>query len=157
MCAKLLRFLLLLLLSLNLVAAGQAQRDPTVEVRERFTKGQQLVNARKYDEAIKEFKAASKAARDSSYEVLIQLAVTYQAVNAHKNAVEAASRALTVAASDAQRARAHAVAGISLLELGETKAEKYKDAEREFRTALELAPNSEFAHFNLGMALLRQS
>jgi tetratricopeptide (TPR) repeat protein/peroxiredoxin len=136
-------------------ATGKAAADPAVD--DHLLKGDALLNRRRFEDALKEFKAAGKLAKENSFEAWLGQALAYQGLDGDKNAVEAALRAIPLAPNDKLRAHVHTTAGISLVKLGDIKAERYADAEREFRTALQLDPEAEFSCFNLGMVLLKQS
>jgi tetratricopeptide (TPR) repeat protein len=126
-------------------------------LRDKLLKADALLSAQKYEDAMKEFKAANKISKENSYEAWTGLALAYEGLDAHKNAAEAALHAVQLATSDKLRAAGHMLAGVAFVKLGADKADRYKDGEREFRTALQLDPGAEFIHYNLGMALLKQS
>ncbi len=146
--------LFLIIATLGLVPLLTSQ-SPDADFQDHLFQARQNLRARKYDDAVKEFKKAAKQKPDSA-EPYLGLAETYNKLGAHKDMVEAARRAARLTSNTATQVDAHNLAGIALVELGKDKPALYAEAEQEFRTALELAPNVAVTHFNLGTVLLKQ-
>jgi thiol-disulfide isomerase/thioredoxin len=136
--------------------AGLARQDPEQAYQEQIEKAKTLLEGGRYEEAIKSFKQANKLKKDSSAECYWGLARAYLKLGAHKNVIESCDRMLQSAADDYLRALAHNHKGVALVARAEGDLDKLKEAEREFRAALELSTNLTISHYNLGTTLLKQ-
>ena len=113
------------------------------------------MNRRQYQEAIGEFRRVLKA--DSAcVDCYFQLVKAYQAIGAHKDALEAARKASEIAPNDHWRAVAHNVMGVELSAMAPAGRLHNQDAEREFRIALDLDPDNSAIYFNLGAEMMKE-
>jgi thiol-disulfide isomerase/thioredoxin len=142
--------ILLLLLS----SMSFCQAPDTPGFKEQMAKAREYFRSRPVSEAIHEYKKASKMAHDTSFEALFGLARLYRIVGAHKDCVESALKSASVGQNDSERADAHWIAGNCMG--AQQDAKKYPDAEREFRTALQLAPDKDDIRVSLGTILMKQ-
>ncbi len=113
------------------------------------------MTAKKYDDAIKEFKRGIKIEADRCSRCYIRMAEAQSHLRDDKGALSSSDKAIAVATSDAERADAHGAKALLLLHAGDAKL--LKDAESEYRLAIQLAPKSPANYLGLAVALLKQS
>jgi peroxiredoxin len=125
------------------------------ETEEALLLGEKALNEKKYDEAIKEFKRGIKIESDRCSRCYVRLAEAQAALRDEKGALNSSDKAITVAVSDAERADAHAAKALTIMHLGDAKI--LKDAETEYKQAIQLAPKSADNYLGLAVALFKQS
>jgi peroxiredoxin/Tfp pilus assembly protein PilF len=160
--ASMSRFLLLFVCSVSIATSSLlfAQEKTTPldpAVQQQYQAGQQALSAGKDKDAIDAFKRANRLASNSCFECFVGLAAAYTHQADLKNALDSCDRAVAAAADNSNKANAHAYKGKALLTIGKPDAKRFGQAEQEFRTAIELAPNDPVLHLDLAITLLRQS
>jgi thiol-disulfide isomerase/thioredoxin len=135
-------------------AAGKGEETVESEI----ARGNDLLNRRRADEAVRAFKHADKLAGGTSAEALIGLALTYNQLGAWVNAEKAARDALAVSGDDETlRGLSHNVIGLALVARAEDDADELAEAEAAFRAALAaIGEDYPVIGFNLGETLMRQ-
>ncbi|HEX6974831.1 MAG TPA: redoxin domain-containing protein [Vicinamibacterales bacterium] len=135
-----------------------ARQDKESEYTDKLTEGDALLAKRQWEDALKAFKRASALRDKSSLAAHAGMARAYYGMGAYKNAIDSWTEALKVTNGDAKsEATCHNQRGMALF-ASTTKADKkVKDAEEDFRAAIALDSSLGVAHFNLGVALMRQS
>jgi tetratricopeptide (TPR) repeat protein len=124
-----------------------------------MARGNALLVRNQFEDALKEFKAASAARNKTSVEAHLAMARAYQGLGAYKNALDSATDALRLAADDKKfEAFSRNTRGIALIALAgnDSKDKRLKEAESEFRAVLALGNAVPLARYNLGLALLKQ-
>jgi thiol-disulfide isomerase/thioredoxin/Tfp pilus assembly protein PilF len=125
------------------------------EAQEYLERGRAAMTRNQYQEAIAEFRHVLKTT-NACLECYFQLTQAYQKLGAHKDAAEAARKALEIAPDNRSRAMAHNALGVEISALlGHGKIHN-DEAEREFRAALQLDPNDNSASYNLGAELMME-
>jgi peroxiredoxin len=125
------------------------------ETEEALLVGERALNAKHYDEAAKEFKRGLKIENDRCTRCYVRLAQAQMFLRDEKGALTSSDKAIAVATSDAERADAHAAKALTLMHTGDAKF--LKDAESEYRTAIQLAPKEAENYLGLAVALMKQS
>lgn len=125
------------------------------ETEEALLLGEKALHEKKYDEALKEFKRGIKIENDKCSRCYVRLAEAQADVRDEKGALKSSDKAITVAVSDAERADAHAAKATTMLRLGGAKV--LKDAEAEYKQAIQLAPKSADSYLGLAVVLFKQS
>ncbi len=145
------------LLIMAAALAAAAQQAPAAAFDDQLQKASILLRARKYDEAIKEYKRAAKMKADDPAP-WFGLAQAYQKLGAYKDSLDAARRVFPLASDKIMLSNAHSLAGVALIRQGDNKKDrkKYQEAGEEFRASVAANPQSGTARFNLGTALLKQ-
>lgn len=143
------------------LASGAAPLPPQAldaRVTEALDKGEAALKARKWEEALDAFKQAHNAANKSSPVPLFGMARAYHGLGAYKNEAQSCLDALKVVGSNqALEATLRNQRGMALFSLAEKNTDKVlKDAEAEFRAALQLPTAAAITKYNLGVTLLRQ-
>ncbi len=140
---------------LVLLLAGFAQAQQfSPDALERLDRARAAMNRNQHEEAISEYKRVLKT-YPNCVECYFKLVVLYQRIGAHKDSLESARKALEVAPNDLWRAIAYTGIGVATSSLAQAGKAKHDDAERAFRTALQLDPNEPLTYFNLGAELMR--
>ncbi len=142
-----------------LTAVPGAAQDTVADHDARMREGDASLNRRQWDDALRAYKAASSLMDKKSPRAHIGMARAYQGLKAHKSAAESCAEALRYVAVDkALEAEARNLRGKSLFALAEKSDDnRLKQAEEEFRAVLTLTDTMPVAHYNLGVALLKQS
>ena len=156
------RFLLLFVGSVaiatsSLLLAQEKTTPLAPAVQQQYQAGEQALSAGKDKDAIEAFKRANKLANNSCFECFVGLTAAYTHQGDLKNALDSCDRAIAAANDNSKKADAHAYKGKALLTIGKPDAKRFGQAEQEFRTAIELAPNDPVLHLDLAITLLRQS
>jgi len=141
----------------GVVLAAQAEKTKAYD--EEFERARQLLQRHEYFEALKGFQKANQLAGGRSARCFVGMAQAMLAMKTWQNAIETAQTAIELAQDDPLlRARAHTARGTAFQSLADKDPSKLRDAEREFRQALEADPESRVAdlHFNLGVVLMKQ-
>jgi peroxiredoxin len=125
------------------------------ETEEALLLGEKALNGKKFDEAIKEFRRGIKLESDRCSPCCLRLAEAQTALRDEKGALSSSDKAIAVAASDAERADAHAAKALTIMHLGDAKV--LRDAEAEYKQAIQLAPKSADNYLGLAVALFKQS
>ena len=142
------------------VLAAQAAPDKTKASDDEFERGRQLLQRREYFEALRAFQHANQLAGGKSAACSLAMAQAMQGMKAYQNAVDAAQSAIVYGAGDTRLvARAHSIRGLAFQALAEKDPAKIRDAEEEFRQALQVDSESRLAdlHYNLAVSLLKQA
>ena len=140
-----------------LVAQNPAA-DPQVTA---FVKqGNDALAAKNFEDASKAFKKANKLAHDSCFDCWIGQACALEGLGDADSAKNSAARAIATAPDDSARADAHALRGDIINRQSRVgykyDTNKLKEAEAEYSTALQLAPQKTENHIRLGMVLCRE-
>ena len=152
----LIAFGLLVLLSLDMDHARPARaQDDTYEAE--IQKGQDLIRRRLYEDALKSFKRANEMRDKKSAQCFELMAEAYLGLEAYKNVIESADKAIEFAGDDQQLiAKAYNSKGLALQISAEKKdLKKLRAAEEAFRHALTLEKPSPVFRYNLGVVLLQ--
>lgn len=136
--------------------SARAQQDDAA-FEDEIEKGRKFQNRRQYEEALKSFKRANEMRDKKSPECFLWMAQAFQGLEAYKNAVESAEKAIELAASDNRlRALAYNVKGIALQAQSEGKDhKKLQEAEETFRQGLALNTDLHILHYGLGFTLMQ--
>ncbi|MGH9536589.1 MAG: redoxin domain-containing protein [Terriglobales bacterium] len=152
------RYLLVFMLILWPLWPTRAETNQTdVDLHQEFQAGHNAITAGKYKEAIDIFKRANKLQNNSCADCYINMAIAYSRLGEFPNAISSCDKAISVATNDQVKATAHAMKGTAFLSLGSADGKTLKDAEAEYRSAVQLDGNEPIFHLNLGVTLLRQS
>lgn len=108
-----------------------------------------------FKEAIRQYKAADKVSGGSCVVCQLGLARAFNGVRAHKEVLKAVEAVLRLTTEKPALALAYNEQGLALMASADGDEERLKQAEAAFRQVIALA-NPPRAHFNLGVALLRQ-
>ncbi len=119
-------------------------------------RARQASGAGKYAEAVKAYKEANKAERDSCFTCYLGMASAYVELGDMGHAEDSAKKATSLARTAAQRCAAHTTKGSVLLRFASGDAKHLAAAEAEFRQALSEDASDVEARFKLGVSLLRQ-
>jgi len=125
------------------------------EAAELLKQGQQALEAKHFADAEKAFNKAAKLEHDKCARCYIGLAKARNALGDTGAALNSCERALAAALDDHQRAEIRELRGDILLQTREPK--KLKEAEAEYRSAVQLDPNYPVFHLKLAIALFKQS
>jgi thiol-disulfide isomerase/thioredoxin len=136
--------------------SARAQQDDAA-FEDEIEKGRKFQNRRQYEDALKCFKRANEMRDKRSPESFLWMAQAFQGLEAYKNAVESAEKAIELAASDNRlRALAYNVKGIALQAESEGKDQKkLQEAEETFRQGLALDTDLHILHYGLGFTLMQ--
>lgn len=156
--------ILLVLISLGLVGSllrsphayiATAQDEPTFE--DQIESGKRLFRQRRYEEALKSFKRANEMRDKKCAECYGWMSETYMGLEAYKNVVEAADKAVEFAGADQQLLlRAYNNKGLALQASAEKKDQKkLQAAEAVFRQALALPNAPAIVRYNVGVVLMQ--
>jgi peroxiredoxin len=143
-------------------AAGGAQSMPADKKQaydDAYERARTLLQGRAYFEALKGFQRANQLAGGRSADCFVGMAQAMVGMKTWQNVVETAQTAIELSQNEPLlRAQAHTARGMAYQALAEKDPAKLRDAEADFRQALDADPESRIAdlHFNLGMVLLKQ-
>lgn len=120
-------------------------------------KGKSLHRQRKYEEALKSFKRANEMREKKCAECYGWMTETYYALEAYKNVIESADKAIELANGDKQLIlKVSNNKGLALQASAEKKDQKkLQAAEAVFREALAIEGAPPVLHYNLGVTLLQ--
>lgn len=140
------------------VPTAQAQDEPAT-YEEELEKGQLLMRRRRFEEALKSFKRANQLKGKQSPESFIWMAQAYKGLEAYKNVIDSADKAIEFAGGDNKiLAQAYNLKGLALQSQSEGKNQKkLQEAEAAFRQGLALNTNTVILHYNLGFVLTQQN
>jgi thiol-disulfide isomerase/thioredoxin len=148
------------------LAASQAQQAPSPAqqtddpaFQQEMEKGKELFRQRKYDDALKSFKHANEMRDKKCAACYGWMADTYSALEAYKNVITAADKAVALAPNDTQLLiKVYNNKGLALQAQADKKdQEKLQAAEAVFRLALALPNAPGILRYNLGVTLLQQN
>jgi len=147
--------LLTTLLVLICVGLVTAQDEATFE--DHMESGKTLLRQRRYDEALKSFKRANEMRDKKCAECYGWMSETYLTLEAYKNVIEAADKAIELSAGDQQiLVKAYNNKGLALQAQADKKDQKkLQAAEAVFRQALALPNAPAILRYNLGVALMQ--
>src|SRR4051794_35993166 len=140
-------------------APQQAQQTDDKAFQQELEKGKDLFRLRKYAEAIRSFKRANDL-RDKKCAVCYGwLAETYLSLEAYKNVISSADKAVALAPTDAQLlVKAYNNKGLALQAQADKKdQEKLQAAEAVFRLGLAQPNAPAILRYNLGVTLLQEN
>ncbi len=130
-------------------ADSQAAEQSLIEAEEHLAKSD-------YRAAVKAFKKAEKLADAPVFRCSLGLALAFNQLGAHKEAIRRADTAIDLAPSDFDRARAHNQRGRALLEgQRDNDPAQLEQAAQAFRRTLDFDQSSPVVYFNLGLVLLK--
>jgi peroxiredoxin len=119
--------------------------------------GRTAFTHRHWDEAIKDFKRATKL-RSNDTAAWVALAQVYSERRSYDEAEDAAKKGLKFASADRDKAVAHGLLGYSIAcQAAPGDHKKLDNAEKEFRAGLACDPANKRNQFHLGETLLRES
>ena len=132
-------------------------QDPDTSYDDVLQEGKTLFRQRRYDDALKKFKRANEMREKKSAECYGWLSETYLALEAYKNVVESADKAVEFAGNDRELLfKAYNNKGLALQASAERKDQKkLQTAEAVFRQAIGLGNTPPILHYNLGVTLLQ--
>jgi thiol-disulfide isomerase/thioredoxin len=135
---------------------GGPVTDP--KAAEALQKGEAALKVRAWEDALQAFKQANALQNKQSALALFGVARAYHGLGAFKSEADACLDALKYCANDTRMStQLHNQRGLALVQLAQKPTDKaLKEAETEFRAALDLTPNLTIGWFNLGTTLLRQ-
>lgn len=107
-----------------------------------------------FQKAVAEYKNAIQISVGTDYAAYWGLAQTYYELHEENNVLETCAKMIAVAPNDAIRALCHNLNGMALTPPGISDPAVLANAEKEFRTALQLDSGYAAIHFSLGFALL---
>ena len=137
-------------------ATQQPANPPDPAVQQSLGEGRAALAAQHYEDALKAFRKANKAARDACFLCWMGMAESQKKLGDLDGALKSAEKCLATAADDGQRAEAHALRGD--LDLSpQLDKKKLKAAETEYRAAAELDPRKPHYHLKIAVALFKQS
>lgn len=141
----------------SLLAQGPTPGNP--KFTEALQKGEAELKSRRFDAALDAFKQANAQLDKKSAAALYGVARAHRGLGDFKNEANACRDALKYVAGDARfEAILHNQLGMALYSQADKNTDKeIKDAEVEFRAAIALPQAPPIAHYNLGLALLKQS
>jgi thiol-disulfide isomerase/thioredoxin len=139
---------------LSLSAQTPAAPDPSLD---ELHKGDTAYSSGKFSEALDAFKNADKISHNSCFACMLRISMAYSSMRKYHDAAEAADKAISLSATDRQRAQAHNMKGRAYLGQIEIDAKMLSLAEQEFRAASEADQSVPIYHFSLGVALLKES
>lgn len=130
--------------------------DPNVA--EALAKGEAGLKTKKWAEALDAFKQANQLSNKTSATALYGMSRAYHGLGAYKNEAESCLEALKYVGTDqVMESNLRNQRGMALFSLAEKNTDKVlKDAEAEFRAALQLPGSGSMTRYNLGMTLLRE-
>jgi tetratricopeptide (TPR) repeat protein len=136
------------------LAAAQDDDEYALELQ----KAGALMRRRNYEEALKSFKRANELRGKKSAECFFGMGQAYFGLQAFKNVVESADKAIELAGDDnALRARAYNLKGLGVQAQAELKDQKkLAEAENIFRQGLALNAEMAILVHNLGVVLLQE-
>jgi len=144
-------------ISLSLLDSGRsaAAQDPDFE--DEINQGKLLYHQRKYDDALKSFKRANEMREKKCGECYGWMTETYLMLEAYKNVIDAADKAIEFAGGDNQLLlKAYNNKGLALQASADKKDQKkLAAAEEVFRTALAITGASPILRYNLGVVLMQ--
>jgi len=144
---------LLLLALVNLTAPAWADSEAA---EKSLIEGEELLEESDFRAAVKAFKKAEKLAARPIFRCSFGMALAFNQLGAHKEALRQAGTAIDLAPTDFDRARAYNQRGRALLEgQRNNDSDQLEQAAQAFRQTLELDRGSPVVHFNLGLALLK--
>jgi peroxiredoxin len=141
-------------------AASQATQQPAdAAFQQELDKGKDLFRQRKYDDAVKSFKRANDLRDKKCADCYGWLAETYLSLEAYKNVISSADKAIALAPTDTQLlVKAYNNKGLALQALADKKdREKLQAAEAVFRLGLAQPGAPAILRYNLGVALLQEN
>jgi thioredoxin-like negative regulator of GroEL len=136
-----------------------AQQTGDAAFEQALEKGKELFRQRKYDEALQAFRRANDL-RDKKCAVCYGwLAETYFSLEAYKNVISSADKAVALAPTDTQLlVKAYNNKGLALQALADKKnQEKLQEAEAVFRLGLAQPNAPAILRYNLGVTLLQEN
>jgi thiol-disulfide isomerase/thioredoxin len=147
-----------MLVCVLLCASPAYTQEQPADFDEKMREGERLAVQRKWEDALRAFKAANGLADKKSPKALIGMAHAYQGLLAHKSAADSCTDALKYTGGDKLlEASARNMRGLSLFALSEKADDKrLKQAEEDFRAVLALTDTMGIARYNLGVVLLKQ-
>jgi tetratricopeptide (TPR) repeat protein len=143
-------------------AASRAQSVPADKKQaydDAYEKARTLLQRRDYFEALKGFQKANQLAGGRSAGCFVGMAQAMVGMKTWQNVVETAQTAIELSQNEPLlRAQAHTARGTAYQALADKDPATLRDAEADFRQALEADPESRIAdlHFNLGVVLIKQ-
>ena len=136
-------------------ANSQLPTDPTFQ--QQFEAGRAALKDGKLKEAMDAAKKANKLAGDKCAECYLMMAAVHYRRLEPDAGIAACDKAIEITNNASLRAQGHNLKGrLMLLDAGQ-EAKKLKQAESELRAATEPQPKVASFHFDLALALLRQS
>jgi len=140
----------------NLPAAAQSPpSDP--KFADAMSQGEAGIRAKKWEAALEAFKSAHQLAGKSSVGALYGMSRAYHGLGAYKNEADSCLDALKLVGDDkVMESNLRNQRGMALFSLAEKNTDKaLKDAEAEFRAALQLPGSGAMTRYNLGVTILR--
>jgi peroxiredoxin/Flp pilus assembly protein TadD len=138
-----------------LLVVAQEAETPTYE--EQLASAKNFLRLNRYDEAVKGLRRANQLRDKKSAECYALMTDGYLALEAYKNVIAAADKAIALAGGDAQLLlTAYNNKGLALLAQADRKDQKKLEAaEAAFREALKFKNAGPVLRYNLGVALIQ--
>jgi thiol-disulfide isomerase/thioredoxin len=135
-----------------------ARQDIDAESAQLMQKGEAALRARQYEPALDAFKQAHNRLKKTSAAAMLGMARAYVGLQAHKSAADILAEALKHTDQPQVIAQIQNERGLACLALVQKPTDKWlKEAEVAFRAVVDGPVPMPMAHFNLGVALLRQT
>ena len=146
---------LLVLIFLGTWTAFAQDTEPTYE--EQLASAKDLLHKYRYDEALKGFKRANELRGKQSAECYALMSDAYFGLEAYKNVIASADKAIALAGGDTQLlVRVYNNKGLALQAQADKKDQKKLEAaEAAFREGLKLQNAPPILHYNLGVVLMQ--
>jgi thiol-disulfide isomerase/thioredoxin len=158
--------LLLVLFTFSSLAASQVQQTPPpvqetndAAFQQELENGKDLFRQRRYDDALKSFRRANELRDKKCAACYAWMAEAYFSLEAYKNVISAADKAVALAPNDTQLLlKIYNNKGLALQAQADRKdQEKLQLAESVFRLGLALPNAPAILRYNLGVTLLQQN
>ena len=159
--------LFLLVITISAGASVLAQEQPQQAAssldpaaQQALKQGEDALAARHYEEAEKAFKKANKIQHDGCVRCWFGLAQAQGSIGELDGALKSAGRGISATTDDSQRAKGHVLRGYYLLQMSppgkKPDDKKLKEADVEYRTAIQLDEKLAESHLGLALALFRE-
>jgi peroxiredoxin len=138
-----------------LVAGAWGAGDASAQ--DELRRGRDAVEAGDFRQAIALLEGANKSQHKACGQCYLWMALAYRGLHDFERELENADKALEYLADAPAKARAHELKGDALVFFGTKDPRKFKDAEAEFRAAVECDGSNPVFHFDLGTLLLKEA
>jgi peroxiredoxin len=153
-----LRLTILGFLALSVCLPGMAQTasevDPSVN---ELRRGDEAYATHNYPLALRSYMNANRLENDACVKCYLGLSLTFVAMRNWRETAVMANKALEIATTNDDRAKAHNLRGTAFLAFSSQDASKLQLAEQEYRAASLADPSVPTYHFSLGVTLLKES
>jgi peroxiredoxin len=137
----------------NQAAPASQPRKPATQ--QLLQEGEKDLAAKDYEDAVQNFKKAIKTENEKCSECYLALAEAQVSMDDVKSALNNCDKAIHLAKTNGQRAEGHSAKGDTLIRSG--LGNRLKEAEREYREAIQLDPDAAAYHIRMAIALFKES